>query len=481
MDKLENRHQTNQFIAAIILEDNLHHAEQLAGELSKQDQAFFAAIQEVDKVRDFLATPENILANTSTKHGEIAEQVEVGIRNAKSLLNSSTPRATFEGVGRTAPEDYLINGVQVQSKFINGTGNTLDHVLDHMKKYDNFGRDGSFYHIPKDQYDTIQKILNGENVEGITTRTAQAIKEKAHEIEQLSGHHFNQTIQPASSNYSDVQIGKVDDTLARHDKELKRDNAEIKDRIRTEAQPNITDFGRVAVKGAVIGGSIRFATKIYGKYKEGKNVFKGELTLEDWKEIGIDTATGATLSSISATAIYGLTNFNQMSAPLAGAFVSAGMEVASLVRSWNRGEISSEEFVELSLFACADSAMVATGAAIGQALIPIPVVGAVIGTIAGRIVSDFCKNLLGENATLCKQVEQYYQKLLAQIDQDYKTTIANIIATYDKLGDLARAAFDSKLNLELRLEASIKLAESYGVPDSNIIHNVDELDLFIFS
>ncbi|MHC5933573.1 hypothetical protein [Nostoc sp.] len=481
MDKLENRHQTNQFIAAIVLEDNLHHAEQLAAELSKQDQAFFAAIQEVDKVSDFLATPENILGNTSTKHGEIAEQVEVGIRNAKSLLNSSTPRATFERVGRTAPEDYLINGVQVQSKFINGTGNTLDHVLDHMKKYDNFGRDGSFYHIPKDQYDTIQKILNGENVEGITTRTAQTIKDKAHEIEQLSGHHFNQTIQPASSNYSDVQIGKVDDTLARHDKELKRDNAEIKDRIRTEAQPNITDFGRVAVKGAVIGGSIRFATKIYGKYKEGKNVFKGELTLEDWKEIGIDTATGATLSSISATAIYGLTNFAQMSAPLAGAFVSAGMEVASLVRSWNRGEISSEKFVELSLFACADSAIVATGAAIGQALIPIPVVGAVIGTIAGRIVSDFCKNLLGENATLCKQVEQYYQNLLAQIDQDYKTTIANIIATYDKLGDLARAAFDPKLNLELRLEASIKLAESYGVPDSNIIHNVDELDLFIFS
>lgn len=53
MDKLENRHQTNQFIAAIVAEDNLYQAEQLAAELSKQDQAFFAAIQEVDKVRDF--------------------------------------------------------------------------------------------------------------------------------------------------------------------------------------------------------------------------------------------------------------------------------------------------------------------------------------------------------------------------------------------------------------------------------------------
>lgn len=474
MDKFENKHQTNQVIAAIVAEDNLHKAEQLASELSKQDQAFFAAIQEVDKVRDFLATPENILGNASTKHGEIAEQVEVGIRNAKSLLNSSTPRATFEGVGRTAPEDYLINGVEVQSKFTNSAGNTLDHIIEHMKKYDNFGRDGSFYHIPKNQYEEIQKILKDDYV-----GQHQNIHDKVQNIEQMSGRPFNQTIQPSSSNYSDVQIDKVNETLDRHEKELKKENAEIKDKIRTEYQPNLIDFGRVAVKGAVIGGSIRFATKIYGKYKQGKNIFKGELRLEDWQEIGIDTAKGAALSSISATAIYGLTNFAEMSAPLAGAFVSAGMEVASLVSSLNRGEISSEEFVELSLFACADSAIVAAGASIGQALIPIPVVGAVIGTIAGRMVSDFCKNLLGVDTNLCKQVEQNYRKFLAQIDQAYKATVANLIATYDKLGNLAQAAFDTNLNLELRLQASIKLAQEYGVDDADIIHNIDELDLFM--
>ncbi|MBF2069802.1 hypothetical protein [Fischerella thermalis] len=83
MDNLENRHQTTQFVAAMVAEDNLRHAEQLAAELSKQDRAFFAAVQEVDKVRDFLDSPEKILGNASTKHGEIAEQVEVGIRNAK--------------------------------------------------------------------------------------------------------------------------------------------------------------------------------------------------------------------------------------------------------------------------------------------------------------------------------------------------------------------------------------------------------------
>ncbi|ACC79293.1 hypothetical protein [Nostoc punctiforme] len=71
--------------------------------------------------------------------------------------------------------------------------------------------------------------------------------------------------------------------------------------------------------------------------------------------------------------------------------------------------------------------------------------------------------------------------LLEQIDQDYKTTVANIIATYEKLDNLAQAAFNPSLNVELRLQASIKLAVAYNVHDSNIIHNVDELDLFMFS
>ncbi|MGA9380695.1 MAG: hypothetical protein WBV73_18175 [Phormidium sp.] len=481
MEQREDRHQTTQVVAAMVAEENIRHAEQLATELSKQDKAFYTAVAEFDKVRDFVGSPEKILGNASTKHGEIAEQVEVGIRNAKSLLNSSETHATFEGVGRTAPEDYLIDGVKVQSKFVNGIGNNLDHVLDHMKKYENFGRDGSYYHIPKNQYEIIEKILKGEQVDGITSRTAQKIQEKAQEIEQMSGRPFNHTIRPASSNYDEVQIGKVNDTLERREHELKKENEQIKDRIRDEAQPTLADFGQVAVKGAIIGGSIRFATKLYAKYKQGKNVFKGELTLEDWQEIGLDTVKGAALSSISATAIYGLTNFAQMSAPLAGAFVSAGMEIASLIKSLNKGEITRDQFVELSLFACADSAIVAAGATIGQAVIPIPVVGAVIGAIAGRMVTGFCKQLMGKDTQLARKVEQYYQQSLAKIDQAYKAVVANLIAKYEKLGNLAEAAFDPKLNLELRLQASIELAEAYGVPDSKIIHNVDELDSFMLS
>ncbi|MGQ4648456.1 hypothetical protein [Lyngbya aestuarii] len=125
-------------------EDNLRHVQRLQASLDSQDAAFAKAIEQVAKVRDFVGTPEHILGNNKTKHGEIAEQVEVGIRNARSYLRQQTTNATFDGVGRTAPADYLIDGIQVQSKFINGVSNNLDHVLKHMGKYGNFGRDGSY-------------------------------------------------------------------------------------------------------------------------------------------------------------------------------------------------------------------------------------------------------------------------------------------------------------------------------------------------
>ena len=96
--------------------------------LSQQERAFELAGEQMQKVRDFIASPGNILGAMSTKHGEIAEQVEVGVRNARQAIeervqDASDLSATFDGVGRTAPADYMIDGVDVESKFINGVNN----------------------------------------------------------------------------------------------------------------------------------------------------------------------------------------------------------------------------------------------------------------------------------------------------------------------------------------------------------------------
>ena len=89
-----------------------------------QEAAFRDAGEAIQVVRDFVGAPEHILGSDSTKHGEIAEQVHVGVRRASDLLRQRVPEATFESVGRLDAVDY-VDGVAIQSKYYNGLSNTL--------------------------------------------------------------------------------------------------------------------------------------------------------------------------------------------------------------------------------------------------------------------------------------------------------------------------------------------------------------------
>lgn len=247
----ENIHQTTQIIAGVVAADNLTRVRELEQALSSQDRALADALRQVKQVHDFIGSPEHILGNPQTKHGEIAEQVEVGIRNARDLLHQRNLSATFDGVGRTAPADYRVDNVDVQSKFVNGVGKNLDHVLDHMKQYDYFGRNGSYYHIPKDQYEVIQRISQGETVEGLSHSTVQRIQQKIREAEQLSGKPFHEVVKPGGSEYSEVQQGRIHDTLDGHERELRNSQKKLKEDIRLGHQPNIGEMAKVAAQGGV--------------------------------------------------------------------------------------------------------------------------------------------------------------------------------------------------------------------------------------
>lgn len=159
-----------QTVGGIVNEQNRQNLEKLMQQLHKIDKLDSAtkariqrnlkkALECVDNVRDFVGDPEHILGSQKTKHGEIAEKVDVNFHNADRIMHNKKPNATDapDKVGRTAPEDYYVNDIMVQSKYINGSNNSLSHVIDHMKKYENydgmnFAKDG-YYVIPKDQYE----------------------------------------------------------------------------------------------------------------------------------------------------------------------------------------------------------------------------------------------------------------------------------------------------------------------------------------
>lgn len=448
--------------------------------LSRQDIAYELACKEMLKPRDFVASPGNILGSMSTKHGEIAEQVEVAVRNSEQaieerLQDASTFRATFEGVGRTAPQDYLIDGMDVQSKFINGTNNNLVHVLKHMEAYPNFGKDGSFYHIPKDTWQEIQDVLDGKHVEGLKSSTIEAIKAKVAEIERQTQRPFADVVRPGVSDYKDVQLGKIDETLDKHDQELARQNDAKRAEIIDDHQPSLAEGMRATAMGAAVGGAFALGTGIYRKYRDGKNIFRGDFDAQDWQDVGLDSLKGVAVGGVSAGAIYTLTNYASMGAPFASALVTATKGVASLVHSYQRGEIGLDEFTDLGLIVCAESAIVGAMTVAGQALIPVPVLGALIGSISGKFMVTVAKSLDGKARQVLQARMDEFARRLDAIEQQ---VLNRILSEFAALGELTKAAFNVETNRQL-LEASITLAQAHGVEDDKIIKNADDLDAFM--
>ncbi|WP_136796206.1 hypothetical protein [Desulfosediminicola ganghwensis] len=467
----------DQVSAMVVDSINDHRVQSKLASQQAQDDAFQAAQEQINIVRDFVGNPDKILGSELTKHGEIAEQVEVGIRNARSALHQEEMTATH-APNRTAPEDYLIDGTAVQSKFINGASKNLDHVMEHMDKYANFGRDGSYYHIPKDHHETIMKVMNGESVEGLSPKSINAIREKVQEIESRSGIPFNEVVKPGVSDYAEVQQGKVHETLDNHEKQLDAENKEIKDQIAQDHQASLAEAAKAAAIAGAVGGAVSFSAGLYSKYKQGKNPFKGDLTAEDWKDLGVSTLKGTAGGAVAGGSIYLLTNYAALPAPFAGAVVSAAKGVGSLWQDYHAGTIDAEEFMNLGLVVCAESAIVGLATAAGQTLIPIPVLGAVIGSLAGKMLVEFTADKDGQ---LVEQMKAEMDAFLAKLNEAQQKVVAAINAEYDRLGKLTEAAFDFGRNEALLLQASADLAKAYGVEERLVIATHSQLDDFMLS
>jgi hypothetical protein len=451
-------------------------------------EALSTSLQHIENVRDFASDPRAILGSIQTKHGEIAEHIEVEIRNARDVLNHIKPSATFEGVGRTAPEDYLIGTSQVQSKFINGAGKSLDHVLEHLNHYPGFANEG-FYHIPKDQFTMLEKVYKGEDVGELSGRTVRKLQELIKQIEQETGKPFTQVVQPSTSTYDEVQLGRVGKTLDGYEKEFhETSDKEIagirKERTEQEASAqHITDASwsqalKYGAVSAAITGATSASMKIYIKIKSGKKLTA--FTLSDWKEVGYDFTKGSVKGGISGIGIYGLTKVAGTPAPLAGAIVSTAVGFSSLYYSYKKGDITQSEYADAACTLSVEAGLAAIGSALGQALIPIPALGAIIGAAVTQSALKIAKQIMGtKEEAFIQEMRNKYNTLQSELDAQCKAIIDRISAYYDKLGGLIEAALSPEVNR--RLSGSITLCEYVGVPKNKIIHNTSELDDFMLT
>lgn len=452
----------------------------------QQNVSFENALKHMMYMRQFLSDPNHILGSQQTKHGEIAEHLEVNVRNAYAALKGQSEIATFNGVARTAPEDFILDSVKYQSKFLNGTNNTLKAVIEHFGKY----QDGSMnYSIPKDQYEIIEGIMVAQDFSDLSDNSTRSILQKVKEIEGLTGRSFQDVVKPSVSNYSDVQLGKVGETVSEYQDKIVDENQIIQDDNQKKAEkqrdlaeakkgPSVGEGIKVAGIAAAITASLNAVTVVYGKVKSGKKM--QDFNKEDWIEIGLSSTKAGAKGGVTAGSIYTLTNLTSLSAPFAGAVTSASMGLASLMADLKKDQISMDEFVTQGQILCLEAGIAATGGAIGQMLIPVPVLGSIIGTVTANFVWGFAKDRLGEREKELKQIlDAYTESILVNVEKAYHDIISKIKVTYAHYNSLIDAAFDVHANSEVLAAASVDLAKEIGVDKDKTLENDDDLNAYI--
>ncbi|MBH2037582.1 MAG: hypothetical protein I8H73_32365 [Pseudomonadales bacterium] len=469
---------TDQVVGTIIGELNNQNELSRLTQHVLQDQRLEDAFSHMANVRAFLLDPETILGSGKSKHGEIAEHIEVGLRNARAVIDGLEPPASFRDpvtgieVGRISPIDFFLGEQAIQVKFYNGLWGNLNACLTHMSDYPDLAKTAG-YLLPSDRYEQIIRVINGDTGD-LNPKTINAILEMVKEIEAATGRPFAEAVQSSVSTYPSVQLGAVNETLDNIESDLVDRNEDLKDAIDLEHAPSLVGMAQAGLVAGAIAGSISIGTSIYAKAKkDGKNPFKGEFSASDWAEVGFSGAKGFGAGAVSGSAIYALTNFAEMSAPMAGAMVSITKGMAALTVDYSAGNISAEEFVDMGMFICSEAAMVGIATAVGQTLIPVPILGGVIGSISGKMMMQAASNLSAADAS---RVLAEYAKFKTDLDAVEMLAIEQITAEFDRLGDLTTAAFDLELNRELVLSTSVLLAEAHGVFSGNILRTTNDVD-----
>lgn len=467
-----------QAVAAWVNFLNQMRLNELLARLTAQDINLEQALAELHNMKVEIAT---LIARdrggAKGLHGFIAEAAEVGIENARNLIKGLAP--AYKWINDNGPADLLRNNIEIQQKFVRAGGHFgLEAVKAHLEKYPDFIKNGGKYQLPKDFYDSLQKLLSLSQEEATKepNSTYQLWKwaQKFFEENDISP----QDIEPSVLDYSAAQSGKIAETIQNEERNIREIDQSRRDAAYEASKPTLKEGGKIIAASAAMEGGMAFVLGVAKKRREGKAL--SEFTAEDWKEVGIDTAEGTAKGGIRGAAIYAMTNFTATPAAVANALVTASFGVAAQAYQLRQGEITKEDFVINSEVLCLDAAVSAIASLLGQTLIPVPVLGAVIGNAAGMFMYQIAKDHLSEREqelvhhyresldALNKRLEERYQRLIVQLKKEFA-----------RFSSMLELAFDPDVNIAF--SGSIELADYVGVAKDQVLPNKRAIDNYFLN
>lgn len=302
-------------------------------------------------------------------HGFIGERAQVYIKNAWALIKGSVKVSVL--IDDNGVSDYLEFGVEIQQKACCAGGKLgLDHVLRHKDCYPFFpGK----YQIPKDFFEKYARLA------GLSPEQAGRLRHEDLKIwiEIQKVKKAGIVIEPMECTYDEIQRNTIFDTIRRKESEIRQDADQQVQEATVRNRPTLKEGLKVTGASAAIEGTLSGVSEILNKRFAGKTLVM--YTSNDFKDVGIAALKGTGKGAVRGAAVYAATNFTKIPAQVAGAAVTVAFDGAAAVKKYADGKITGTECaVEIGKSVLVASAG-ALGAKLGGKLIPIPVVGEVVG------------------------------------------------------------------------------------------------------
>lgn len=472
-----------QAIASWVNYLNQVRLDRLTKALNEQNANLDRALNTLNKTFETIKTDviERNRGGNKGMHGFIAEIAECGIGNARREVVGKAPNYVW--INDNGPADLLRDGVEIQQKFVN-TGNhlSLQAILHHFEKYPDFLKNGGKYQIPADHYQKINELLAipKEKAYKLPTSTGEFSLKQWQEVQDF----FETTnikltdIEPSTLSYNSVQTGMIEQTIEDEKRSIKDTDKSIKDAAYEQSKPTVQEGVKAGAISAVTEGGLAFCTAIIKKTRNGKSI--KEFTNEDWQDILKETGISTVKGGIRGVSIYALTNYTATPAAVANAIMTASFGIAQQAYLLRSGSITKDEFIHNSEVLCVDVSVSALSSFIGQAVIPVPILGSVMGNAIGTMMCEIAKDTLQKNER--QLVMEYFYEIYSlsySLEKKYQVYIKNINDALAEYSDLLNEAF--VFDAAQALEGSVHLSIYVGVPIEKQLKTVSDIDNYFMN
>lgn len=469
-----------QAVAAWVNYLNQIRLDQLVAALRQQDLNLRDALTSIDDALDEIKkVVTSNRGGLKGMHGFIAEIAETGIGNARSQVQGGN--RVYQWVDNNGPVDLMRAGTAIQQKFY-AAGNSfgLDAITEHLRKYPDFIKSGHRYQIPNDHYEVVRELYHMPREEAgkVLSRAGGGPSfrdwQRVQTFFKDSSVPFD-SLEPSHLDYHEVQQGTYEATMSREKESLTETDQNRRDSAYLESKPTLKQGAQVTTTAAVIEGGTTFVMAVIARRRAGKKL--SEFTDDDWKAITTETGISFAKGGVRGFSIYTLTNFTATSAAAANAIVTAAFGVAEQAHKLRRREITEQEFIENAELISLEAAVSALSSVIGQAIIPIPILGAVIGNSVGMVMHRAVSSSLSKReAELITGYLEEQRVLDDQLAAEYQELVEQLDAVMSEYIELLGYAFSP--DVELALAGSVNLALELGVASEDVLDSEEKINAY---